>query len=147
MIKKLLIRNYRRFESLDIDFEKGVNVLVGNNDTGKSTLIEAVTLALTGKVNGRQLSQELSPYLINLDATQKYVAALKVDEQALPPKMIIEVYLDESEATDILMGGNNLLKEKVSSRGQRTRPVRMAGSLEHADPWSPQLATQSDHSG
>ena len=35
----------------------------------------------------------------------------------------------------------------VSSRGQRTRPVRMAGSLEHADPWSPQLATQSDHSG
>ncbi len=51
MIRKVIIRNYRKFRKLDVSMLPGVNVLVGSNDSGKSTLIEAINLALTGRVN------------------------------------------------------------------------------------------------
>ena len=61
MIRKIVIRNYRKFRKLDVDMLPGTNILVGSNDSGKSTLIEAINLALTGRVNGRSFAQELSP--------------------------------------------------------------------------------------
>ena len=98
-----------------MDFAPGVNVLVGGNDTGKSTLIEAIGLALTGRVHGRFLTQELSPYFINLDATREYVVKLKAGTKPLPepPVMTIEVFLDGEEVA-ILRGTNNLCNEDDS---------------------------------
>jgi energy-coupling factor transporter ATP-binding protein EcfA2 len=84
---------------------------VGRNDSGKSTLIEAINLALTGRVNGRMFAQELSPYYINLDATKEYVQALQSNAKAVPPTVIIEVYLDGGGEAEILRGTNNLLGE------------------------------------
>ena len=40
------ISNFRRFESLSIDFDQQLTVLVGDNGTGKSTLIDAASIAL-----------------------------------------------------------------------------------------------------
>lgn len=90
-----------------------MNILVGTNDTGKSTLIEAINLALTGRIHGRMLSQELSPYLINLDATREYVEQLQKGGEQIqtPPEMIIEVFLTETKDTEILRGTNNLHAE------------------------------------
>ena len=51
MIQKVAIRNYKLLREFDLEVSPGVNIIVGNNDTGKSTLIEAINLALTGKVN------------------------------------------------------------------------------------------------
>lgn len=50
MLKKIHIQNYRVFEDLTLEFTDGLNVIVGNNDAGKSTLLEAVHLALTSRV-------------------------------------------------------------------------------------------------
>lgn len=65
MIRKISIRNYRRFKEFDLDFDSGMNIVVGDNDSGKSSLIEAINLALTGRVQGRLLSQDFSPFLRN----------------------------------------------------------------------------------
>src|SRR3546814_20668109 len=73
MIRKVIIRNYRKFCNLDVDMLPGTNILVGSNDSGKSTLIEAINLALTGRLNGRLFEQALSPYYITLGATREYV--------------------------------------------------------------------------
>lgn len=60
MIEKIAIRNYRKFREFELEFSPGMNIVV--DDTGKSTLVEAINLALTGRVNGRFLSsQEFSP--------------------------------------------------------------------------------------
>src|SRR4051794_35433418 len=109
MIRKVSIRNYRLFRSFDLSFSPGMNVLVGTNDTGKSTLVEAITLALTGRIHGRQFGQELSPFLINLDATSEYLAQLKKPgaKPPIPPQLVIEVVFDGGD--DILRGTNNLL--------------------------------------
>lgn len=111
MIRKIVIRNYRKFRQLDIDMLPSTNILVGSNDSGKSTLIEAINLALTGKVNGRLFAQELSPYYINQSAAREYVEALQSNLKTAPPSIIIEVYLNDGGEAEILRGTNNLLGE------------------------------------
>ncbi len=45
-ISELSVSNFRKFESYSIDFDQQLTVLVGDNGTGKSTLIDAVSVAL-----------------------------------------------------------------------------------------------------
>ncbi len=45
-IEKLKITNFRKFESYSIEFDHQLTVLVGDNGTGKSTLIDATNVAL-----------------------------------------------------------------------------------------------------
>jgi energy-coupling factor transporter ATP-binding protein EcfA2 len=111
VIRKIAIRNYRMFREFDLEFSPGINILVGRNDTGKSTLMEAINLALTGRVQGRALAQELSPYHINLDATREYVQKLRSGGEAVLPTMIIDLFLDDADQAEILRGTNNIYGE------------------------------------
>jgi DNA repair exonuclease SbcCD ATPase subunit len=45
-IEKLEVENFRGIRKVSIPFKKGLNVLHGPNDLGKSTLAEAVRAAL-----------------------------------------------------------------------------------------------------
>ena len=42
ILSHLTLRNFRTYESLDISFDKGLNVIVGANAAGKSNLAEAI---------------------------------------------------------------------------------------------------------
>lgn len=44
-IKTLSIRNFRILERIDVEFTDGVNVIVGPNAAGKTTILEAIRLA------------------------------------------------------------------------------------------------------
>jgi len=77
-IQRAVIRNYRCLKRADVTFNEELNVIVGNNESGKSTLLEAIHLSLTGQLNGRPLQIELHPYLFNLDRVLEYIEALKV---------------------------------------------------------------------
>ena len=46
MISRIIIRNYKGIKDADIAFNSDKNILVGNNGAGKSTVIEAMSLAL-----------------------------------------------------------------------------------------------------
>ncbi len=112
MIDKVLIRNYRRMRDFELTLNDGLNVLVGNNDTGKSTVIEAINLALTGRLNGRWLSDGLTPYLVNQAATAEYVAALASEQPKPPPTVVIEVFFKDLDGEfEVLRGTNNLTGE------------------------------------
>ena len=103
------------FRQFDLEFSPGVNVLVGRNDSGKSTVIEAINLALTGRLHGRAFAQEFSPYLINAAATWEYVELLNAssDPPPPPPAVKIEVFLEDSEEAEVLRGTNNLYGENA----------------------------------
>jgi len=73
MIEKILIHNYKLFKDFELDFNSDINILVGDNETGKSTILEAINLALTKKLNGRYLENELSPYLFNIEIVKKFL--------------------------------------------------------------------------
>ena len=74
MIKKIIIENFkciaRRFE---LDFKEGINILVGNNEAGKSTILEAIHLALSGIFRGKLIKGNLSQYLFNYNVVDKYL--------------------------------------------------------------------------
>ena len=59
-IKKIYIKNFKSFRKLELDLNFGVNILVGNNEAGKSTILEAIHLALTGLLNGKYLKNDLA---------------------------------------------------------------------------------------
>lgn len=46
-IERLHIHNYRCFKDYEIEFKKGVNVLIGKNGVGKTTLINSIKIALS----------------------------------------------------------------------------------------------------
>ena len=50
-LSKLTIKNFRSIKDLTIDFEKDLNVFVGKNNSGKSSVIDAIRLALSTYVN------------------------------------------------------------------------------------------------
>lgn len=99
MIKRLIIKNYKGIRNADILLNNDKNIIVGNNGVGKSTIIEALTLAL-----GYGLSQlEVVQSLFNVRA----VAQFKKDK--IPPTILIEVYFDENNAD--FSGKNNSLHQ------------------------------------
>ena len=108
MIEKIMIKNYRAYQDFTLEFNDGMNIIVGDNDIGKSTLLEAVNLALTSKLNGRPLAYELSPYLFNTVATEEYLAKLIAGEKPTPPEIIIDLFLKDNGETGLLKGSNNL---------------------------------------
>lgn len=54
-----------------------MNIIVGDNEAGKSTIIEAINLALTGILNGRSIWNELTEYIFNKNVVNRYLASLK----------------------------------------------------------------------
>ena len=55
----LQLRNFRNYEFLDLNFEPGVNLIVGNNAQGKTNLLEAISYAGSGKSFRAQKTSEM----------------------------------------------------------------------------------------
>ena len=111
-IDRLVILNYKKFTNFEIEFHEGLNIIVGNNDEGKSTILEAVNLALTGTLNGRIIKNEISENVFNVDVVKDYIESLKTTPIDLP-KILIELYLS-GEGIDELKGDNNSKRVKTS---------------------------------
>lgn len=45
-IKNIRIKGFKKFSDFSVDFNRGVNILVGNNEAGKSTIIEAIDILI-----------------------------------------------------------------------------------------------------
>lgn len=110
-ITKLHITNFKRFrDRATINFTPGLNILVGDNEVGKSTILEAIHLVLTGYLNGRLLRSELSQSLFNNEAVAAYIESLAPGKSLLPlPEILIEVHL-AGEGLALLEGDGNETK-------------------------------------
>ncbi len=111
-IERLHIENYKCFEKLDIQFQQNTNIIVGNNEAGKSTILEAVNLCLSGLIHNRYLRNELHEYFFNTTAIKAYQA----DVNAPLPSILIEVYLgsvdeDKNKNLEVLKGSRNTRKK------------------------------------
>ena len=115
-INKIKIKNFKCYgEQFEAYLNNGVNIIVGNNEAGKSTILEGMHLALTGILNGRYLKNELSSYLFNMAVEQEYIESLKTAAPKPPPEIVIELYLTgEGEELAELEGNGNSDKSKAS---------------------------------
>jgi len=111
MIKKIFIQNYKIFNRFDLDLHNDLNILVGDNEVGKSTILEAVNLALTKRLNGKFIEYELTPYLFNKQCANDYLQSIKRGEPKPLPEIIIELYLEDNSELESLKGSMNTKKE------------------------------------
>lgn len=107
-IKKIHIENFKKFKGpFDLELNDDLNIIVGNNEAGKSTVIEAIFLALTGMFRGKYLRNELSQYLFNKDIINDYISSVKAGNAQKPPKVLIEVYFGGNDAPALFNGSHN----------------------------------------
>ncbi|MBM3705027.1 MAG: DNA replication/repair protein RecF [Actinobacteria bacterium] len=58
-IKNLKVRNYRNYESFDLDFDRKLNLIIGDNAEGKTNLLESIYYISTGKSHRGAKQDEL----------------------------------------------------------------------------------------
>lgn len=113
-IQKLRIINYKIFQDTIIELQD-MNIFVGENNAGKSTILQALTMILTGRLNGISLINSLSLDWFNLNAREKFKNDISEEKYLELPKIIIEAYFSEDdEILQEYMGTNNTLRENAS---------------------------------
>ena len=58
-LNELKLHNFRNYEALSLEFDPGVNLIVGNNAQGKTNLLEAISYAGSGKSFRAQKTSEM----------------------------------------------------------------------------------------
>ena len=93
-IKRVKIKDFKCFRGFfEVELNPRMNILVGKNEAGKSTVLEAIHLALTGMYRGRNIRNELSQYLFNSETVSEYIGSVNSGNPIEPPSVLIEVIL------------------------------------------------------
>lgn len=96
MIDMIKIKNFKCFNGdFTLELNGGINIVVGQNDAGKSTVLEAIHLVLTGVFRGRYLRNNLTQYLFNREVVSDYLNNVNNDEPSKLPEILIEAYFKE----------------------------------------------------
>ena len=94
-ISKLHIMGFRCFKDFEIKFNEHQNILVGNNSVGKSTILDAINLCVSGMHRGQPIRNSLSSYLFNQDNVTEYLKSCEEGKTQIGlPKISIEVFFD-----------------------------------------------------
>jgi len=107
MIERIIVQGYRCFENLDVSPNPGMNIIGGDNESGKSTLLEALALTLTGKANGRTAREELNPFWFNARSVTEFFDKYGTRDQVALPEILIELYLSDRDEFQRLRGVHN----------------------------------------
>jgi putative ATP-dependent endonuclease of OLD family len=102
-IKRLVLRNFKRFKALELEFDSELTILVGGNEAGKSSVLQALDIVLS--------ASRSKVVALGLDAifNTKCIAEFLGGERKIEdlPELLVEVYLDGIEGHHELDGRNN----------------------------------------
>ena len=64
-IESLELKNYRNYQNLQLDFDKGTNIFYGDNAQGKTNILESVYLCGTTKSHRGSKKKDLLTVLVS----------------------------------------------------------------------------------
>jgi putative ATP-dependent endonuclease of OLD family len=102
-IRRLVLKNFKRFKRLELEFDPELNILVGGNEAGKSSVLQAMDIVLStsrSKVEGIGLEA-----LFNAESIAEFLAGARKTVDL--PELLIEVYFDDLPLRHDLDGRNN----------------------------------------
>lgn len=97
-VKKLKLTNYKRFKEFAVEFNAATNTIIGDNEAGKSTILQAIELVASGNRNKVEVLGVES--LLNKDAVDEYFKTDQAFDKL--PSLHIEVYLGDGSNPDIV---------------------------------------------
>lgn len=107
-IKKIRLINFKRFRNYTIEPNNRINILVGDNEVGKSSVIEAIDLVASGSIH--QAGTIGLEKLLNIEAVQEFSAGVRSFDNL--PVLRIELYLHLALPDPFMNGKNNTDKIK-----------------------------------
>lgn len=102
VIERVVLKNFRRFQELTLRSNSDLNILVGDNESGKSTTLLAIDLVLSGS-RSRIESIGLET-LFNREVVETFLESDKRIEDL--PLLYVELYLNDQDSPR-LNGRNN----------------------------------------
>lgn len=103
-IKKIKIRGFKKFKKIDVEFNKKINIIVGDNESGKSTLLEVIDVVLLQKY--RNYDKYIIKELLNRDLISEFEENPCVEN--LPQITInMELELENTPANGLFYGENH----------------------------------------
>jgi len=90
ILKKLTLKNYRRFKELNIDFEENINVFIGKNGSGKTTIFEAILYALFGTQMVRTAKEDIKADFADQDHKCKVCLTFELEDEQYKIERIIK---------------------------------------------------------
>ena len=87
-IEKIKIQGFKKFKDYEIEFNDGLNILIGENESGKSTILDAINVVINQKYNS--YDKYIIEELLNRDNI-KLFEETKTYENL--PKITIEIFL------------------------------------------------------
>lgn len=88
-IEKIILHNFKRFNHLELEVDEKINILIGDNESGKSSIIEAIDLVSKGS---RQKIESIGlERLFNIDAIKHFMETDIRNINDLP-QMFVELY-------------------------------------------------------
>ena len=103
IIKRLELADYRNYESLDLQFDKGTNILYGNNAQGKTNILEAIYVAATTKSHKGSKDNEI----INFDKEEAHIRTY-LEKDAIETR--VDMHLRKSKSKGIAIDGQKIKK-------------------------------------
>jgi predicted ATPase len=96
-IKRIKLQNFKRFTEFSIKFNPSLNLLIGDNEAGKSTILTAIDIILSGSRNKvESLGLE---NLFNSDIIETFLNSEKKYDDL--PVLFIELYLNDQNNSDL----------------------------------------------
>lgn len=114
IIKSVELSDFRNYENLSLNFDKGINILYGDNAQGKTNLLEAIFLSLTTKSHKGAKDKEC----IRFSSNEAHIRTA-VDRNGLIQR--IDVHLRASKGKGVAIDGLKMKKasdflKKLSAR-------------------------------
>ena len=101
-IERITLQDFKCFEDLNIRFTKPVNLIFGENASGKTTIAQAIALALTGRVNGQNGGGSDRRPLVRHDA-EEFAISVSLSQNGVPGRLEhydLTQYASAKESTD-----------------------------------------------
>jgi putative ATP-dependent endonuclease of OLD family len=112
-ITKIKLENFKRFETFEVSFDENINLIIGDNEAGKSSILVAIDLVIRGSRN--KVENIGLEYLFNTNVIENY---LKSDrDYAKLPKLTIELFLNEQN--------NEETSGKINSDGRELDGLKL----------------------
>ena len=103
IIKSIKLEHFRNYESLDLDFEKGTNILYGDNAQGKTNVLEAIYLSATTKSHKGSKDKEI----VNFDKEEAHIRTI-LDKDGMEYR--VDMHLRKNKSKGIAINGQPIKK-------------------------------------
>jgi len=151
LFKSINLQNIRVFEKGEFFFDKGVNLIVGQNGSGKTTILEALAVFSFGRFQSIEKDQlairsgkeigRVEAHIVQGESTHKVELVMtpvnktmKIDDKKFPASQMVGVQrsvLFNPETIDLVSGSPQLRRREIDLTVAQNHPTHIKILLEY----------------